>query len=458
MKIMFKKLKIKLMLLNLAVAGVILLGISAASFTIISNNIKNRSEQSFQMLIDDFMVQQSQNVPFGPGTVMGMGIMADMDSFYIVSTDVDKKPRLQLNSNSPIDSDMINKVIDLALHDPEEDGQTYHIQSSQFISGPASGSLSSGDPNEYSLVVKRKDDTVDFGNGQVFRYAAVYGANNTYVVIQNLSQERVFLINVGIILLGCVLGGLLLLSLGGLFLAERSIRPIRLSWQKQRDFVADASHELRTPLAAIRSNIDVVLDDPHATVQEKQLYCQGIAEESKRMSYLVDNLLMLARADSDAVIFLNEPVDLSEVVQGAADLMQPVAAKKDIALELIVHDAPEISGDADRIKQVLLQLIDNAIKYTPHGGWVKVSADRIRDNALLTVSDSGIGIAPEHIGKVFDRFYRIDESREREVGGHGLGLSIAKFIVERHGGTITAASAEGQGSTFTVTLPVDKDL
>ena len=453
---MFKKLKIKLMLLNLAVAGAILLGISIVSFTIISNNIRARSEQSFQVLINDFMLQQSQYGPLGPGAVMGMGLMANMDSFYIVSVGKGEQPKLQLNSDSPADSAIINKVIDLALHNQEEGDQLY-IQGSQVISDSASGSQNSGDQTEYSLVVKRQDDDVDFGNGQVFRYAAVYGPDSTYVIIQNLSQERVLLTYVGIVLLGCVLGGLLLLTLGGLFLAERSIRPIRLSWQKQRDFVADASHELRTPLAAIRSNIDVVLDDPHATVQEKQLYCQGIAEESKRMSYLVDNLLMLARADSDAVIFLNEPVDLSEVVKGAADLMQPVAAKKDIALELVVHAAPEVSGDADRIKQVLLQLIDNAIKYTPHGGRVKISADRIRDNAVLTVSDNGVGIAPEHLGKVFDRFYRIDESREREGGGHGLGLSIAKFIVERHGGTITAGSTKGQGSTFTVTLPIDKN-
>jgi two-component system, OmpR family, sensor histidine kinase CiaH len=459
---MFRKLKIKLTLLNLLVAGVILLGISAASFLLIADNIKSQSEQSFQMLVDNFTIEQNQNGQLGPITVMGMGIMANLDSFYFVSLNQDELPEKQLNINSPMDSDIINKVIELVLQDQEAGNLTIQAPGKQTTSSQISGNqffdIQAPDveitPSQNDSVKQIKYKTIDFGNGEVCRYTAISNGDNIYVVIQNLRQERTLLTNVGIVLGICVFGGLLLLSLGGLFLAERSLRPIRLSWQKQRDFIADASHELRTPLAAISSNIDVVMDDPEATVREKQLYCQGIAEETKRMSYLVDNLLMLARADSDVVIFQDDSVDIAEVAKSAVDLMLPVADKKDIALNLQIYAAPVVSGDADRLKQVLLQLLDNAVKYIPDKGKVDIKVDDERDRAIIEVSDNGIGIALEHLEKIFERFYRVDASREHEVGGHGLGLAIVKFIVESHGGTVDASSTEGAGSKFTVTLPI----
>lgn len=171
------------------------------------------------------------------------------------------------------------------------------------------------------------------------------------------------------------------------------------------------------------------------------------------MTQLVDGLLVLARADSDALVFQTETVDIAQLAQNAAAFMQPGAAKKDIAINLQIKNKPVAAGDPARLKQVLIQLLDNAVKYTPAGGKIAISVDQIKDKAVLKVADNGIGIPKTHLPHIFERFYRVDVSREREVGGHGLGLSIARFIVEQHGGTISAASEQGTGSVFTIQLP-----
>jgi signal transduction histidine kinase len=232
---------------------------------------------------------------------------------------------------------------------------------------------------------------------------------------------------------------------------------VRTAWHKQRAFVADASHELRSPLAAIRCNLDVVLDNPDEPVREKQLYWEGISEETARMSVLVDELLLLARADSDAVVMQKEKVDLSALAEAAVPFMQPLAGKNAVELKLEAPSPVWATGDPARLKQVLIALIDNAVKYTPEGGHVTVSIKHVKDRAVMEVSDTGIGIPKEHVDKIFERFYRVDKARERESGGYGLGLSIAHWIVGQHGGTISVSSEEGKGSTFTVGLPVNKE-
>ncbi len=443
---MFKKLKTRLMLLNLAVAGIILVSISAMAFILISGNVEEQSRQTFQMLLSNIVTQQNTTAPpvLSVAIKEKNGVLMPVYPYYLI----------QLNANEGALASEGSMTTNSSLLPQEAISQIIQSVLQNQSQTPNTVSLSTGSGDTIKMFsYASSENTLQVG-GNSFRYGAVYSNSGIIqIAIQDLNSDNELLGNIRIILIICVAGGLVLLALGGRYLAERSIRPIRESWQKQREFVADASHELRTPLAAIVSNIDVVLDDPAATVQDKQMYCQGIAEESRRMTQLVDGLLLLARADSDALALRREAVDAAELAQNAAAFMRPAAQLKKLTVNVCANGKPTVYGDPDRLKQVLIQLLDNAIKYTPEGGRIEVIVDLAKDRAVLQVRDNGVGISKEHTGKIFERFYRVDASRESQVGGHGLGLSIARFIVEQHGGTIGVSSEEGSGSEFTVLLP-----
>jgi two-component system, OmpR family, sensor kinase len=214
----------------------------------------------------------------------------------------------------------------------------------------------------------------------------------------------------------------------------------------QRRFVADVSHELRTPLTTIQGNLDLLKRfGTDATSLE------AMDSEVKRMTRLVGDLLMLAQADSGRLPLLETRVELSALVLEVYQQAQVLA--KEIDLKLGAVDAVQVKGDPDRLKQLVLNLATNALKYTPAGGQVTISLQNQAGYAFVQVSDTGIGIPPEDLEHIFDRFYRVDKARSRQMGGTGLGLSIARWIAEAHGGKIWAESEIGQGSTFIVQLP-----
>jgi len=229
---------------------------------------------------------------------------------------------------------------------------------------------------------------------------------------------------------------------------EAAYQQIENALQAQRRFVADASHELRTPLTTIRGNIGLLSSASEVSSQDRHEALQDMASEAERMSRLVSNLLVLARADAGLHID-KRPVHVDEIIQ---EVYRHARVLGDgIHMRLEGPDPAEVQGDPDYLKQLLLILVDNAIKNTPAGGEVCL-ADPV-DNGFvrLTVKDTGKGIPPEALPHIFDRFYRADESRSS--GGTGLGLAIAKWIAEEHGGRIDAQSQLGQGSVFTVWLP-----
>jgi heavy metal sensor kinase len=224
------------------------------------------------------------------------------------------------------------------------------------------------------------------------------------------------------------------------------------SFTEIRRFTADASHELRTPLAAIRTEAEVALKRRLNEAEYQQLL-GSILEECDRLTRLTEQLLALAREDAGVARPVHEPVDLTALVQSVADTMRPLAEAREVKLHTAADDRVEIHGDGARLRQVFYNVLDNAIKYTPPGGTVTVRCGRQERDAIVCVHDTGMGIPPEHLLRVFDRFYRVDRSRSREEGGTGLGLSIARSIVAAHGGRIGLASTPGQGTTCTVILP-----
>ena len=219
-------------------------------------------------------------------------------------------------------------------------------------------------------------------------------------------------------------------------------------FRSQQRFLADVSHELRTPLTSVRGNLDLM--SRFGSYDEESMAV--IQDEIRRMSRLLDDLLLLARADTGGLPLHHEPVELDNVL---IEVYRQVSRiEKPVTVELTDVDQVMIVGDEDRLKQLILNLVDNGIKYSQPGGTVKLSLAKDDSMAYLTVSDTGIGIPPEDLPHIFDRFYRVDKARSRGQGGSGLGLAIVKWVVQAHGGDIKVNSVVGEGTEFRITLPL----
>jgi two-component system, OmpR family, sensor kinase len=229
---------------------------------------------------------------------------------------------------------------------------------------------------------------------------------------------------------------------------NQTLERLERLFRSQQRFLADVSHELRTPLTSVRGNLDLMKRMGEYD-QESMIVIQ---DEMERMSRLLGDLLLLARADTGGLPLRFEPVELDNVL---FDVYRQISRiDKPVTVELAEVDQVIVLGDEDRLKQVILNLVDNSIKYTPPGGSVDLRLSKEDGRAVLSVIDTGIGIPAEDLPHIFDRFYRVDKARNREQGGSGLGLAIVKWVVQAHGGRIQVESSVGAGTTFLVTLPL----
>lgn len=258
-------------------------------------------------------------------------------------------------------------------------------------------------------------------------------------------------------LLFCLLF-LVITAVVGYFMAGKAMIPIQQAFLRQREFVADASHELRTPISIFQASVEVVESDGDQTLSPfSQQVLADMKGEIRRMTKLVADLLTLARADSGVSNIIKEKIDLIALAEPIVRSMQPLALAKEITLVMEGKEELSLMADRERIGQLLVILIDNAIKYTPNGGRIEVAIteDAVpRPMAVIRVRDTGIGISEEDKKLIFKRFYRVDKVRSREQGGVGLGLSIAKWIVDVHKGKIKVESVQGAGSNFIISIPI----
>jgi signal transduction histidine kinase len=232
---------------------------------------------------------------------------------------------------------------------------------------------------------------------------------------------------------------------------------VQASQQSQRDFVANVSHELKTPLTSIQGFAQAMLDGTVETDEALTQSAEVIFTESSRMHRLVNDLLDLARLEGGTMEFQRAPVDLNLILTNLVDRFSPQASRANVTIETRFNQLPLLIGDGDRLDQVFTNLVDNAIKFTPGGGRIKLQSDQIGENVRITVSDSGPGIPSDELHRVFERFYQLDKSRAGVRGrGVGLGLPIAHEIVQAHGGRLTAHSQLDQGSVFFVELPLSR--
>ncbi len=255
-------------------------------------------------------------------------------------------------------------------------------------------------------------------------------------------------------------GGLLMLAMLSMtlvgivswWLAGRALHPAQEAWDRQQRFIASASHELRTPLTLIRASAEVALRSLPAEQHDQRELLGDLLAESDHMRRLVDDLLVLSRLDSGRLTLLPTRVELATLFAEIERQVARLGAEQQITIS--AHATGSVRADPDRLRQILLILFDNALRHTPAGGRIQLTAVPEGRMVRLTLQDSGRGIEPEHLPHIFERFYRADPARSREHGNAGLGLSIAKGLVEAMGGQIGVTSRPQQGSSFWLTLPL----
>ncbi|MEH1922396.1 sensor histidine kinase [Nostoc sp.] len=263
------------------------------------------------------------------------------------------------------------------------------------------------------------------------------------------------------LLWGFELGGLIVIilsGLGGWWLTRQSLRPIEQSIQQLKQFTADASHELRSPLTIIKTSVEVIMNYPDRIHPANLNKLEAISSASNQMTQLVEDLLLLARTDAvtsnqnQLITWISIPLD--ELLEDLVDFWEQEAVSQEIILKSEISTEVFIKGEAIQLKRLFSNLLQNALHYTPKGGTVIVSLIKLERLVAINVQDTGIGIAPEHIPLIFNRFWRADQARSQREGGLGLGLAIADAIARTHGGDITVTSEVDVGSCFQVHLPL----
>jgi signal transduction histidine kinase len=257
------------------------------------------------------------------------------------------------------------------------------------------------------------------------------------------------------VLLAVFGGSVIPAGFAGFILSGRALRPIKAAMDSQQTFIADASHELRTPVAVVRTNAELLQRHIAASGEHStdQAAVEDILSESDRLGKMVEQMLTLAQADAGGTPLMRSDVDLEQIAEEVRRSMTALASARGVSLETHANGAVGIRADRDRLRELLVVLLDNAIKYTDGGGRVDVRTYQAHKRATIEVEDTGHGIPADALAHIFDRFYRVDKARSRDSGGTGLGLAIARQIVEAHGGSIRIESEVGRGTKVTVELP-----
>jgi two-component system phosphate regulon sensor histidine kinase PhoR len=243
--------------------------------------------------------------------------------------------------------------------------------------------------------------------------------------------------------------------LGAVFVFH-DITEIRRLERVRRDFVANVSHELRTPMTSILGYVEALLEGAWDEPVQRAEFLRILHRQTDRMNNIISDLLVLSQIESGRYEWKRDEIPISEWVTRTADLFQPAAIQKRLSLSVAVPDGMgTLIGDSEKLTGVVSNLIDNAIKYTPEGGAIRVETASTDHGIEMTVRDTGIGIPPKDISRIFERFYRVDRARSRQLGGTGLGLSIVKHVVDAHGGKVRVVSIPGKGTVFSVFLPRD---
>lgn len=285
-----------------------------------------------------------------------------------------------------------------------------------------------------------------------FGYLKDNGKKGSRIVLINRESQK-DLLN-GILRTFLIIGGisLLLLLAVSIFITNKILEPVIESFERQKQFIADASHELKTPLAIIKTNSSVIKGNKDESVSSQMKWLNYIEDQTSRMGELIEEMLSLAKIDSGKELLDFTNFNISHLVDNIILTFEAVIFENSIEFESDIQEEIYIKGDKEKIKKAITVLLDNAIKYTNKNGKISVFVKEDKSKVKIEVKNTGLGIKKEDLDKIFERFYRVDGSRTRETGGYGLGLSIAKSIIETHKGKIYANSTVGKETTFTIEL------
>ncbi|WP_333887515.1 sensor histidine kinase [Clostridium sp.] len=403
---MFRKLKIELILINLILTGLVLITIFSGIYVLM--------ERSFERSSYMRMIKTSDMEEIPPPPKYPNKELTSSENFFIKTNKVGTIK--ETSSNFILSEKVSHNIIKDVIDNKNSRGTLiYKNLNLRYLKVP----------KKYGFIIIFQDKSFDI---EVLR--------------------RLIIISV----LVCIVS-LILVFIISLFLANTSLKPIISAWKKQQSFVADASHELRTPLAVITTNLDVVLDNKNETVEAQNKWLENIRLETDRMTKLIEELLFLARSDSHEASLYISSFNLSNVITQSILPFEAICIKYKLHISYNIQQDVIFSGNESRIKQLAAILIDNAIKHTYENGSIEIKMHTSKNKIQFIVSDTGEGIPEEHLDKIFERFYKVDKSRSNRDGNFGLGLSIAKSIVNEHKGTITVSSTLGKGSIFKVILP-----
>lgn len=291
------------------------------------------------------------------------------------------------------------------------------------------------------------------GNGCLHDCGLYYAKNSfggaSYVAFADVSATSSWKTLARILLIFGA-GTLVLFFIISLFFSRWALRPVQTAWTKQRQFIADASHDLKTPLTVIQANTEILLSNPEETVQSQEQWIESTQLEALQMQQLVKDLLFLARMDELPTPSQKNPVPISQIVETESLQFEIIAFEQGVQLNTDIEPNLTVLGEEAKIHRLVTILLDNACKYAPSGNEVDVKLTKTDSGIQLTVHNTGSYIKQQDLEHVFDRFYRLDSSRTNSQNSHGLGLAIAKAIIEEQGGSIKAISSEENGTTFTV--------
>lgn len=406
---MLKKLKRKLVAIIMALVGAVLVAVLCISVINAHNSYVELTSTSLNMALEergDEPQLANENEPASAGHV-GVVWVDITSEGVMLATNQDKVS---------IDSESFEAALEDALNTEDTEGELadYHVM--------------------------WKKGTTPFG----LRVAMADTSN----INANLNKQIIKTVILG-------LGGLAALFVLANFLANWALKPVETAWEQQHQFVADASHELKTPLAVILANTQILKKDEGKIPEEYRRWIDSTSDEASRMRALVEELLELARTEEGAgSARRNIDVDFSDIVEGEAMQFDAVAFERSCTITSTIEENLHVMGDPDQLERLTKTLVDNACKYASKGTTIKVNLTKKNSNCELSVTNQGTPIDEEDLKHIFDRFYRSDKARNRQTGGFGLGLAIARGITESHKGKITATSSEAAGTCFTVKLPL----
>ena len=401
---MFKKLKIKFVLINMGLLTAVFIGIFGTIY--LSTAYSMEKEMRMQLWSNIMVAPQQKPIP--KNNRVDMTIKIDLDNTNEVVAVSSK-----LNTDDLDINDIVTKVIN-----GSEDINTIKI------------------------------------NGESFAYLKQDIGNGKRIVLMSKSFQQDMLWSLLRIFIGVGSLSLVVLFFISIYFTNKAINPLEETFKKQKQFIADASHELRTPLTIIKTNVSLLRENELETIQSQKKWINYIDSQASRMSTLINEMLSLANLDANRKKEDRININLSKMLSDTLLVFEVVIFEKGLILEEDIVNDIFINGEKDQIKKLISILMDNAIKYTNDNGKILVSLKAERNKAKLIIKNTGEGIKKEHLEKIFERFYRVDDSRDRGTGGYGLGLSIAKAIVDDHKGKIHAESIINNETSFIVELPL----